>query len=134
MSNQIDAGRSRVVTGFALGLLTLGVAFLFAPQEMCVLVFRRDAVEPLGSILGAALLGFGLMDWTARRSALGGIYGRTVVAANQAHFIIGALTLLRHGAALGGSTAYWAVTAFYVAGASYFSYLLFGSGVRPPSP
>ena len=134
MSNHIDAGRSRVVTGFAAGLLALGLAFLFAPQEMCALVFGRDAVEPLGSMLAASLVGFGLMDWIARRSALGGIYGRTVVASNQAHFIIGALTLLRHGAALGGSAAYWVVTTFYALGAAYFSYLLFGTGVRPPSP
>ncbi len=133
MSNQIGVLRSYIVTAFAIGLAAVGVAFLFAPQEMGVRVFGRNDVEPMGSLLGGALIGFGLMAWIARKSALGGIYGRTVVAGQQAQFMIGALTLIKHGVAVGGSGTYWVIAAFYAIGAVYFTYLLFGPGVRPPS-
>jgi hypothetical protein len=133
MSNEIGSSRSRIVTGFALCLGVLGLVFLFAPQEMGVTIFGRNDVEPMMSLLGAATISLGLMNWFARKSALGGIYGRTVVAPNQAHFVIGSLVLLKHGAMVGGTGLYWALFAFHVVGAIFFSFLLFGSGVRPPA-
>ena len=133
MSNEISTTRSYAVTVFAVGLLVVGLCMLFAPQEMGVSIFGRNDVEPLGSILGAALIGFAWMLWIARKSALGGIYGRTVVASNQAHFTIGALVLVKHGVAVSCTGAYWVLTVFYVVGALYFSYMLFGKGVRPPA-
>ncbi len=133
MSNQIGVGRSWIVTGFAFGLGILGLAFIFAPQEMSAAVLGRGDVEPLASLFGAALAGMGLMNWIARNSALGGIYGRTLVSGNQAHFLIGALTLLKHGASVGGTAAYWVLAAFYGLGAIFFSALPFSSGMRPPA-
>lgn len=133
MSNQIGVSRSWIVTAFAFCLAILGLAFLFGPQEMGVTILGRNDVEPMVSLLGAAMIGMGLMNWIARNSALGGIYGRTVVSGNQAHFVIGALILLKHGAALGGTGAYWTLAAFYVLGAIFFSSLLFGAGMRPPA-
>ena len=133
MSNRIGVGRSWIVTGFALGLGILGLAFIFAPQEMSTAILARGDVEPLASLFGAALAGMGLMNWIARHSALGGIYGRTLVSGNQAHFLIGALTLLRHGASVGGTSAYWVLAAFYGLGAIFFSALPFSSGMRPPA-
>lgn len=100
---------------------------------MGVTMLGRNDVEPLASLLGAAMVSMGLMNWIARNSALGGIYGRTVVSGNQAHFVIGSLILLKHGAAAGGTGAYWVLTAFYASGAIYFSSLLFGAGMRPPA-
>ena len=133
MSNQIGVSRSWIVTAFAFSLAVLGLAFLFGPQEMSVTILGRNDVEPLASLLGATLVSMGLMNWFARNSALGGIYGRTVVSANQAHFVIGSLTLLKHGVAVGGTGAYWVLAAFYVLGAVFFSSLLFGTGMRPPA-
>jgi hypothetical protein len=133
MSNQIGVGRSWIVTVFAVCLGVLGLAFIFGPQEMAATILGRHDVEPIASMLGAALLGMGLMNWIARNSALGGIYGRTVVSGNQAHFLIGALSLLKYGAAVGGTAAYWVIVAFYVLGAMFFSSLLFGTGMRPPA-
>lgn len=132
MSNQIGVTRSWIVTVFAISLAVLGLAFLFGPQEMGVTMLGRNDVEPLASLLGAAMVSMGLMNWIARNSALGGIYGRTVVSGNQAHFVIGSLILLKHGAAVGGTGAYWVLTAFYALGAIFFSSLLFGTGMRPP--
>jgi hypothetical protein len=71
------------------------------------------------------------LDWIARGAALGGIYGRPIVMANQMHATVGALVLLRHGLDAGGSAVYWTVTGFYGVAAVYFSYLaFFSTGLR----
>jgi len=118
------------VSAAALFLAAMGAALLFAGTEVADAVFRRPDVEPLASLLGGALLGFGAMNWIARRSILGGIYGKAVVVGNHWHFVVGAIVLLKHGAAAGGSAGFWILTCAYVLGAGLFSYLLFGPGVR----
>jgi hypothetical protein len=70
------------------------------------------------------------MNWIARRSTLGGIYGKAVVVGNQAHFIVGAIVLLKHGIIAGGPLGFWILTGFYVVGAGLFSFLLLGPGAR----
>lgn len=118
------------VTGTALFLVGVGAALLFAGQEVIGALFGRPPVEPLASLLGGALIGFGAMNWIARRSILGGIYGRAVVVGNQAHFIVGAIVLLKHGVMAGGSLGFWVLTGFYLVGAGLFTYLLLGPGLR----
>jgi hypothetical protein len=104
-----------------------GVALLFAPVEVARAV-GAGAGGPLVQLLGAALLGFAAMNWVARGSALGGIYGRAVVAGNQTHLTIGALLLVKAGVEAGArQPAYWALTGLYVGGAAFFTYLMFFS-------
>ncbi len=120
------------VTLSALCAAALGLLFLFAPQEMSSRLGSDAEDGSIGSLFGAALVGFGAMNWVARGSALGGIYGRAVVVANQTHLAIGALVLLNHVFSGRSVTpGLWAVTALYVAGASFFTYLMFfSSGIR----
>lgn len=49
----------------------------------------------LAQMLGAALLGFALLDWVSRHSPLGGIYARPLAAGNLVHFGVGCLVLAR---------------------------------------
>jgi hypothetical protein len=121
------AGIRAAVTASALVLAALGIALLIAPGETTAAILPGAAAPPiLAQLLGAALLGFAAMNWTARGSALGGIYGRAVVAANQAHLVIGALILVRRALDGGAPTpAYWLLAAVYVLGALFFSYLMF---------
>ena len=121
--------RRWAVTAAALTLAGLGAALLFAGGEVGEAVFRHADVGPLAPLLGGALIGFGAMNWIARGSTLGGIYGRAVVVGNHWHFVVGSLVLLKHGVAAGGSAWFWLLTGVYVLGAGLFSYLLFGPGV-----
>jgi hypothetical protein len=85
-------------------MAAIGVLLLFAPAEVARMLILHTADGPLVQLLGAALLGFGAMNWIARASQLGGIYGKAVVAGNQTHLTIGALLLLMassQGSALG---------------------------------
>jgi len=77
-------------------------------------------------IAGALYFGFAILNWTAKGTLLGGIYGRPIVLANFTHFAIGAITLLKvpgqtEAGLLVGVVAY---SVF----AAWFGYVLFGPG------
>ncbi len=75
---------------YAGGLGIAGLVLLFMPETTGV----TPAV--VGKLVGAACLGFGAMTWAARGLAMGGIYGRAVLAGNRTFAMVGALVLLRH--------------------------------------
>lgn len=121
---------SSAVALSALCFAAIGMLLLFAPDEVSGSLTPTAESGPLVQLLGAALLGFGAMNWIARGSVLGGIYGRAVVGGNQTHLTIGAILLLKHGVNSGGSPAYWALTGIYVLGAGLFLHLFFSRGIR----
>ena len=116
----------------AVCLAMAGAVLLFAPDEAANVLVPGSSHPILVQVLGGALVGFGIANWTARGAALGGIYGRAVVAGNQAHLMIGAILLVKHGLQVGSPhTAYWVLTILYVIGAAFFSYLMFfSSGLK----
>jgi hypothetical protein len=120
------------MTVSAVCLAVLGALLLFAPEGVIGLLVPKASGQALVQLLGAALLGFGAMNWIARGAVLGGIYGRAVVAGNQTHLTVGALLLVKHGAEAGAHhPAYWVLTGLYVLGAAFFAYLtFFSSGLR----
>jgi hypothetical protein len=111
------------VTVSALCLAVVGAVLLFAPVEAGNLLMPGLSRPVLVQLIGAAPVGYGITNWTARGALLGGIYGRAPVAGNQAHFMIGALLLMSQGNAPGAShPAYWVLTILYLIGAAFFSY------------
>ena len=46
-------------------------------------------------VLGALYLGFAMLNWMARGSLMGGIYGRPLAMGNFLHFFMVALLLLK---------------------------------------
>jgi hypothetical protein len=120
------------VTVSALCLAIVGAMLLFAPDEASSVLMPGCGHPVLVQLLGAALLGFGAANWIARGAALGGIYGRAVVAGNQTHLTVGALLLVKHIVDVGAPhPAYWVFTVLYVCGAAFFGYLtFFSSGFR----
>lgn len=120
---------SALATTAALILLGLGVACVFAPEEVSAALTGQN--NPLAfSLLGAALVGLGAVNWVTRHQPMGGIYGRPVVLANLAHFLIGGLALLRVGLD-GEATGWaWALGALYLGGAAAYGVLLVRGPVR----
>ncbi len=114
---------SSLVALYAVLLLVGGVALVFAGEEIGASVEpRAGAVFP--QLLGAALFGFGAMNWTARGLMLGGIYGRAVVAGNQAFAFVGVLSLLgKVGDGVGAG--FWLLLAVFGYGAVLFTRLMF---------
>ena len=120
------------MTVSALCMAIFGAMLLFAPNEVSRLLLPDVRGPVLAQLLGAALLGCAAANWTARGSALGGIYGRAVVVGNQTHLTVGALLLVNGGFDVGPHhPTYWLLTVLYVVGAAFFVYLaFFSSGLR----
>jgi hypothetical protein len=112
-----------------------GLLLLFGPEQVSGLLGAEPTPHPLLQLLGAALLGFAAMNWIARGSVLGGIYGRAVVGANQTHLTVGALLLLKRAVETPHPYPWlWAVAGLYALGAGYFTYLtFFRTGIETPS-
>lgn len=78
----------------ALTLGLIGVSLSFLPQEITsVLTLQSDPI--ILQLLGALYIGFAMLNWMNKEKILGGIYGRPIVMANFAHFMIGAMALIK---------------------------------------
>jgi len=121
-----------VMTGASVVLGLGGMACLFVPKE----IFRlydpaaEDMQGLLVQLLGAGFLGFAALDWVSRHSPLGGIYGRPVVGANYAHFLIGSLLTVRAAIGQPHNVLLWSTLAAYALFAIAFAAILFGPPPR----
>jgi len=81
----------------AAAYLVAAVPLLFAPEETA----RALGAVPDGGrvallqVIGSALLGFAMLNWSSRFSRLGGVYGRPLVLANLAHAATAFLLLVK---------------------------------------
>jgi hypothetical protein len=76
-----------------LGLIGIGLSFL--PNEILTYlsVETLEVTFILMQLLGALYLGFGILNWMAKGSIIGGIYNKPIVIGNLMHFGVGALAL-----------------------------------------
>lgn len=120
---------SAVVATFGALLILSGAILIFAPDEVAALVGsgQEEGAALWLTLLGAALFGHGQLNWMQRNAPLGGIYGRPVVMANLAHFVVGGLALLRYCLDGNAHAAYWVAAIVYLAGAGFFGRLLFAA-------
>ena len=109
-------------------LAALGVSASFLPQEILARVGASPdrLIVAVVQIAGALYFGFAILNWTAKGTLLGGIYGRPIVLANFTHFAVGAITLLK----VPGHTdaGLLVAAAAYSVFAAWFGYVLFGPG------
>lgn len=77
--------------------LVAAIPLLFAPQEVSARLGATptDGQVALLQVIGSALLGFAMLNWTSRFSRLGGIYGRPLVVANLTHAATAFLLLVK---------------------------------------
>lgn len=110
------------VSSIFLGLM--GIFALFAPNEF-LSIFAVLLANPLPvQLLGALYLASALTNWTAKDSTIGGVYARPTSLGNFAHFMIGALVLLKYQLT-GGTVLTWVALAVYAVFAAIFGWLIF---------
>jgi hypothetical protein len=88
-------------------------------------------------LLGAAYVAFAIVTWTAKDSAIGGIYARPLSLGNSVHFLTGALALAKQQFSQGVSLPLVIVLIAYSVFAVCFLWLVFGRGAAckvAPSP
>ena len=108
----------------------LGVAASFLPVEILTFLDPGHDRSPgtVVQLLGAALLGFSMLNWIAKGAPVGGIYGRPIVTANLVHFTVGGIALAKLVAVGDLPAAAIALTAVYVIFAFCFGVAMFGRG------
>ncbi|MGN6543369.1 MAG: hypothetical protein ACTHKY_21350 [Ginsengibacter sp.] len=79
-------------SAFFLG--SVGILLTFMPQEVSQMLLLVGS-PILFQLLGALYFAFALLNWTAKGNLIGGIYSRPVAIGNFAHFMIGALALIK---------------------------------------
>ena len=86
-----------LMTSSALFFGIIGILLSFLPNEIAEYL----SVEPTMitilflQILGALYLGFGILNWMAKGTLIGGIYNRPIAFGNLMHFVVGAITLVK---------------------------------------
>lgn len=83
------------VSTLFLGTIGLGLSFLPAEALNILHIKTSQTSALIMQLLGAMYLGFGMMNWMAKGSIIGGIYNKPLVIGNLMHFAIGAITLLK---------------------------------------
>jgi hypothetical protein len=91
MNTKILMTSSSVILGAA------GVFALFAPDVLLGMqgVENTPSLPVLVQLMGALYFAFALMNWTAKDSAIGGVYARPVSLGNFGHFFAGSMLLIR---------------------------------------
>ena len=111
----------------ALLMAICGIFFQFEPNVVLDYL-NADASEILPlfvQIIGAAYLGFAMMNWMAKTVLIGGIYARPLAMGNFVHFLIGALALLKYAFAAQNSMAIWLAAIVYSLFAIAFGIVMF---------
>jgi len=110
-------------------LVAAGIFALFVPDQLVALlnVPRSDSLLVLVQLMGALYFSFAFMNWTAKDSAIGGIYARPVSLANFSHFFIGTLLLIKYQLSHELSAPGLLALILYAIFAALFYWLVFGA-------
>jgi len=86
-----------VMTSSAILLASIGILLSFLPNEVIeYLNIESNTITILFlNLLSALYLGFGLLNWMAKGTLIGGIYNKPIAIGNLMHFGVGAITLVK---------------------------------------
>ncbi len=86
-----------VMTSSAIFLATIGIFLSFFPNEIVdYLDIESNSITVLFlKIMSALYLGFGMLNWMAKGTLIGGIYNKPIAIGNLMHFGVGAIALIK---------------------------------------
>jgi len=86
-----------LMTSSAIFLGILGILFSFLPNEIVSFLNVEPNIITILflKILSALYLGFGILNWIAKGTLIGGIYNRPIAIGNLMHFGVGAIALVK---------------------------------------
>ena len=81
----------------AIFLIIIGVLLSFLPNEIADYLNVEPTIITILflKILSALYLGFGILNWMAKGTLIGGIYNRPIAIGNLMHFGVGAIALVK---------------------------------------
>ena len=86
-----------LMTSSAVFFGIIGILLSFLPNEIAEYLSVEPTIITILflQILGALYLGFGILNWTAKGTLIGGIYNRPIALGNLMHFGVGAIALVK---------------------------------------
>ncbi len=123
-----------LMTSSSLILGAAGVFALFVPDVLLAMqgVEGTASLSLLLQLMGTLYFAFALMNWTAKDSAIGGIYARPVSLGNFVHFFAGALLLIRFQLSSNFNVSLLIALIVYLTFAALFYWLVFrATGLTP---
>ena len=119
-----------LMTSTSIFLGVAGLLALLAPQDLLAALGSppTNPMPILVQLMGALYFSLALTNWTAKGNAIGGIYARPISLGNFAHFLVGALVLVRHQLSNGISPLLLVALIVYAVFAAVFGWLVFASG------
>ncbi|MBT3281648.1 MAG: hypothetical protein HOC22_04635 [Cryomorphaceae bacterium] len=115
-----------LMTSSAVFFGIIGILLSFLPNEIAEYLSVEPTIITILflQILGALYLGFGILNWTAKGTLIGGIYNRPIALGNLMHFVVGAITLVKVISNIQTHTEIIIfLTVFYVIFALLFAYV-----------
>ena len=115
-----------VMTLSAFFLAIIGIFLSFLPDEIMKYLNIEPSVITIlfMNMLSALYLGFGILNWMAKGSIIGGIYNKPIVLGNLMHFGVGAIGLVKIISSIETpSEIIIPLTALYVIFALLFAYV-----------
>ncbi|MHA7060270.1 hypothetical protein ACWGOQ_0023815 [Aquimarina sp. M1] len=115
-----------LMTSSALFLAIIGILLSFLPNEIVeYLNVESNIISILFlKIMSALYLGFGILNWMAKGTLIGGIYNRPIAIGNLMHFGVGAIALVKIASIIQThSEIIVSLTAVYVIFAILFAYV-----------
>lgn len=86
-----------LMTSSALFCAIIGILLSFLPNEIAEYLSVELTIITILflKILSALYLGFGILNWMAKGTLIGGIYNRPIAIGNLMHFGVGAIALVK---------------------------------------
>ena len=86
-----------LMTSSALFRAIIGILLSFLPNEIAEYLSVEPTIITILflKILSALYLGFGILNWMAKGTLIGGIYNRPIAIGNLMHFGVGAIALVK---------------------------------------
>ena len=86
-----------IMTSSALFYAIIGVLICFLPNEIAGYLEVESTIITIIflNILSALFLGFGILNWMAKGTLIGGIYNKPILIGNLMHFGFGAIGFVK---------------------------------------
>jgi hypothetical protein len=111
----------------AIYLGALGLFALFAPEYAlrALGLEENEGAQLLMQLLGGLHVAFGYLNWMAKGTLVGGIYGRPISGGNLVLFVTTALALWKSGDVIIARAIAWFLTAAYALLAAGFGLVMY---------
>lgn len=84
-----------IASAVFFGIIGIGLTFLAKEVYGYLTTDINQTILIILQILGAAYLGFAMLNWMTKNNLIGGIYSRPLLVGNLIHFLVSSFALIK---------------------------------------